>query len=301
MTEESMSCCSADWNKRVVAFVCLLLCFGVTVLGVIGLVVYAVDDSDQFSLCFPSPLRQTILNSHLHLSKDQNKTSANVLVFHRVQPYLAHCHDSIPAGILALNATAAAYNMTVDFTADASFFNDSSLSQYKAVVFLLTAGHILDGDQQAAFERFIRGGGGFMGIHSATDTEYNWAFYGQLVGTYFADHPGQQNASLLVEDRAHPSTWFLPDPWYRVEEWYNYKWNPVTKNPLINVVLSVDERSYSGGTMGLSHPISWYHYYQGGRGFYTNLGHAASNYQDPLFLRHLWGGIAFAANATIMV
>src|SRR5690606_32243636 len=111
-----------------------------------------------------------------------------------------------------------------------------------------------DEEQKAAFERFIQNGGGFVGIHSATDTEYGWAWYGELVGAYFADHPAISTATLILEDSTHPSAKTLPETWEHRDEWYNFHSNPREN---VNVILSVDESTYEGGTMGGDHPISW--------------------------------------------
>ena len=148
----------------------------------------------------------------------------------------------------------------------------------------------------AAFERFIASGNGFVGVHSATDTEYDWAWYGGMVGAYFASHPDIQQATLRREDARHPSTVVLPDLWVRNDEWYNFQTNP-RDTPDIRVLATLDESTYSGGTMG-DHPIAWCHTYQGGRGWYTAGGHTRESYSEPLFLAHLLGGIEYAAGSS---
>lgn len=203
-------------------------------------------------------------------------------------------HASIKDGIVALKKLAADHHVTIDFTEDATRFTDANLAQYNAVVFLLTSGEILDDDQQAAFERYIRAGGGYVGVHSASDTEYKWLWYGKLVGAYFHSHPRVQQATIDVIDHHHPSTATLPDHWVRSDEWYNFATNP---RDSVHVLMTVDEKTYTGGAMGAFHPISWYHAYDGGRSWYTALGHTSESYYDPLFLAHLWGGIMYAAGA----
>ncbi|WP_084959382.1 ThuA domain-containing protein [Thermoactinospora rubra] len=208
----------------------------------------------------------------------------SVLVFSKTAGFR---HDSIPAGIQAIKDLGAAHGFTV--TATETW--PSSLSGHAAVVFLNTTGDVLDAAQQAAFESYIKGGGGFVGVHAAADTEYGWPFYGELVGAYFRSHPAIQQATVKVEDRAHPATAHLPSAWTRTDEWYNYRANP---RPNVHVLASLDESTYSGGDMG-DHPIAWCRPYQGGRAFYTGGGHTAASYADPAFRAHLLGGIRYAA------
>lgn len=206
-------------------------------------------------------------------------------------------HASIPDAIAALRRLAASQGVAIDFTEDSTVFTDANLARYNAVVFLLTTGTILDADQQAAFERYIEHGGGFAGVHSASDTEYNWPWYGQLVGAYFDrvhGHSQVVQATVHVVDRNHPSTSMLPAVWIRTDEWYNFATNP---SKTVHVLLTVDERTYRGGVMGANHPIAWYHTFDGGRSWYTAMGHTSESYSEPLFLAHLWGGILYAAGA----
>ncbi|HEU4902692.1 MAG TPA: ThuA domain-containing protein, partial [Flavisolibacter sp.] len=154
-----------------------------------------------------------------------------------------------------------------------------------------TTQDVLNADQQVAFQRFIQAGGGFAGVHAAADTEYDWPWYNKLVGAYFLSHPRQQKAVIEVKDKSHISTSFLPDRWERFDEWYNYK----SILPDLHVLATLDEKSYEGGQNGDNHPIAWYHEVDGGRAFYTGLGHTKESYTtDTLFLRHLLGGIQYA-------
>jgi type 1 glutamine amidotransferase len=191
---------------------------------------------------------------------------------------------------------AAEHGWRADFTEDAALFSYERLTLYDAVIFLLTTGGVLDTAQEAAFERYIRAGGGFVGVHSASDTEYGWAWYGGLVGAHNNQqikHSGVVSATIQVVDHAHASTAALPDRWTRTDEWYNFATNP---RPQVHVLMTVDESTYTGGIMGADHPIAWYHEYDGGRAWYTALGHTAESYREPLFLAHLWGGVEYAAN-----
>lgn len=212
-----------------------------------------------------------------------------ILIFSKTTGYR---HTSIKDGIEAIGKLATEHSVKADFSEDATVFTSENLTRYHAVVFLSTTGDILDDNQQAAFEGYIRSGGGFVGIHSATDTEYEWAWYDQLIGTHFKSHPHIAQATITVEDHQHASTSMLPATWTRTDEWYNFRTNPRSH---VHVLLSLDEKTYEGGTMGSDHPIAWYHTFDGGRAFYTALGHTSESFKEPLFLQHLWGGIAYAA------
>ena len=211
-----------------------------------------------------------------------------VLIFSKTAGFR---HDSIPAGIAAVRALGESHGFGVDATEDADTFADATLKQYAAVLFLNTTGDILTDDQQAAFERYIKAGRGFVGVHAASDTEYGWPWYAKLVGAQFASHPAIQRATVTVEDAGHPATADLPAKWNRTDEWYNFRADPRAD---VRVLLSVDEATYDGGTMG-DHPVAWCHDFGGGRAFYTALGHTKESYAEPLFLKHLLGGIEWAA------
>lgn len=212
-----------------------------------------------------------------------------VLVFSKTAKF--H-HKSIPEGIKAIMKLGEENGFATDTTTNSMNFNAENLKQYSAVIFLSPTGDVLNDEQQKAFEAYIKNGGGFVGIHAATDCEYDWTWYGNLVGAYFSSHPKQQEAVLKVTDQTHISTKHLPKEWKRKDEWYNFKW--MAKD--LNVLISIDETSYDAGKdkMGSSHPMAWYHNYDGGRSFYTELGHTDESYQEPLFLQHLLGGIKYA-------
>ncbi|MEU3248658.1 ThuA domain-containing protein [Streptomyces sp. NPDC006875] len=214
-----------------------------------------------------------------------------VLVFSRTAGFR---HDAIPEGIAALGELGAEGGFTVDATEDAGAFTARNLARYDAVVFLSTTGDVLDDTQQGAFERYIERGGGYAGIHAAADTEYDWAFYGGLVGAWFQSHPAIQPATVDIEDGGHPATSGLPRVWERTDEWYNYRSDPREQ---VHVLASLDESSYSGGTMNGDHPIAWCQEYRGGRAFYTGGGHTKESYADPAFRRHLLGGLRYATGA----
>lgn len=213
-----------------------------------------------------------------------------VLLFSETRDYR---HPSIEDALVALQEIAVGAGIKTDLAGDSSgVFTDANLGNYGAVVWVLTSGDVLDESEQASFENYIQSGGGFAGIHAASDTEYQWPWYGELVGAYFEDHPDIQTATQNLEDGSHPSTAHLNLTWTRTDEWYNYNTNPRAR---VNVLLSLDETSYSGGTMGDDHPSAWYHAYDGGRAWYTGGGHTSESYAEPEFRTHLLGGLRYAA------
>lgn len=217
-------------------------------------------------------------------------TPKRVLVFSKTKGWK---HASIPAGIAAFQKLGRENNFRVDTTKDAAYFTDDNLRRYNAVVFLSTTGNVLNPDQQAAFERYVQAGGGYVGVHAAADTEYDWPWYNKLVGGYFASHPSQPNvrkATVDVVDKTHPATAHLPDHWERTDEWYNYR----SLYAGLRVLANLDENTYEGGTNGSNHPIAWYHEFDGGRAFYTGGGHTDESFSEPLFVQHLLGGLNWA-------
>jgi cytochrome c len=210
-----------------------------------------------------------------------------VLVFSKTAGY--H-HNSIAVGVLAIQKLGNENGYGVDTTSYSTKFTEDNLKHYSAVIFLNTTGNVLNGEQQMAFERYIQAGGGYVGVHAAADTEYEWAWYGKLVGAYFESHPREQTATVDVTDKNHSATADLPEHWQRMDEWYNYK----AVYADLKILANLDEATYEGGTMSANHPITWYHEFDGGRAFYTGLGHRNENYSDPAYLKHLQGGIKYA-------
>lgn len=202
-------------------------------------------------------------------------------------------HQSIPDGIKAIKELMSD-RYEVDATEDAAVFSTDNLKRYRAVIFLSTTGDILNDEQQNAFQSFIKGGGGYAGVHAAADTEHTWPWYGELVGAYFKTHPNIQPALVKVEDRTHRSTRMLPAEWRRTDEWYVYNRNPRDR---VRVLASLDDSTIQGATMGGDHPIAWYHDFEGGRAWYTGGGHTSESYTEDLFRKHLEGGILWAAGA----
>ena len=223
------------------------------------------------------------------------RDEVKLLVFTKTVGYR---HQSIDAGKKAILNLAAERGWNVDTTEQAAVFEESRLSQYSAVIFLNTTQDVLNIAQQRDFERYIQSGGGFVGIHAASDTEYDWPWYGRLVGAYFTSHPNNPNVQagkMKIVNQNHPATsFFEEDTWTRSDEFYNFKQIYQGVDDEIIPLITIDESSYEGGTNGEFHPMSWYHEYDGGRAFYTNFGHTKETYEAPLFLKHLAGGIEYA-------
>lgn len=229
------------------------------------------------------------------LSCSKSRTGQpRILVFTKTAGY--H-HESIPKGAAAITKLGLENGFLVDTTSNADFFTEDSLAKYAAVVFLSTTGDLLNGYQENAFERYIQSGGGFMGIHAAADAEYDWGWYNRLVGAWFDSHPAQQVAKIHVVDSTNIATKHLPAIWERKDEWYNFK----NLNPDVHVLLSIDEKSYEGGKNGDNHPMAWYHDYDGGRAFYTELGHTDESFTEENYLKHILGGIRYAIGKNLQL
>lgn len=229
------------------------------------------------------------LFSLLFLSYYCSHTSPDILVFSKTVGYR---HASIVDGIMAIKKMAEKNQWNVIFSEDADYFTTENLDVLECIVFLNTTQDVLERNHEIAFENYIRNGGGFVGVHAATDTEYDWEFYTKMLGAQFASHPETQEATMLVEkSNNHISTNHLPEKWTKIDEWYNFK-NPVAD--YVHVLLEVDESTIEGETMQGYHPISWFHIFEGGKIFYTALGHTPESYTDELFIKHLEGGIIWS-------
>lgn len=215
---------------------------------------------------------------------------ASLLVFTRTTGFR---HDSIPEGVNAIKRIAASENLAVTHTEDPSLFTDTELRKHAVVIFLNTTGDVLNSDQEQALTRFIRSRKGWVGIHSAADTEYDWPWYGRLVGAYFKSHPRIQPANINILDNTHLSTRHLTGKiWRRTDEWYDYRAMPT---PGARILLTLDRTSYEGSVMDTeTHPIAWYQTIEGGRSLYTGGGHTKESYTEPDFVAHLKGAILWA-------
>jgi uncharacterized protein len=235
--------------------------------------------------------------------------NAKVLIFSKNTVYK---HGSIPSGIAAIQKLGAENKFDVDTTTDVSKFTKENLKQYATIIFLSptspsnittprgAAGVVFkDSVNKEAFKDYIKNGGGFLGIHSATDFGYEWPWYGQLVGGYFLGHPNPKNVqkgTLNILDKKNPATKNLPNPWVLADEYYSFR--PGSNPKDLHVLITLDESTIDYGRqenlkMGASHPIAWYHDYDGGRAFYTALGHPNENFSDLAVLDHLRGALQY--------
>ena len=212
---------------------------------------------------------------------------ARVLVFSHTASFR---HGHIPLARDVIHGLGADMGMLVDTTENPVDFNEENLAHYDAVVFLSTTGDVLDRNQQIAFQRYIQSGGAYLGIHAASDTEYDWPWYGQLVGGYFVDHPAQQEASLDILDASHPVVSHLPKRWTRFDEWYNLR----MVNPDVIPLIQIDETSYEPGPNGAegdTHPLVWYHHFDGGRSLYIQPGHTDESWSEPAYIEMIRAGL----------
>jgi len=201
-------------------------------------------------------------------------------------------HAVIPHAADVLRQLSAREGFVLEVTGDSSRFTDGNLATQDVVIFLLTTQDVLNPAEEAALQRFVRAGGGFVGVHSAADTEYEWAWYGELVGAYFRSHPPVQRARVVVEQPQHFTMRSLPAESWWEDEWYDYRENPRGK---VQVLARVDERSYQGGVMGEDHPIVWCRDFEGGRTWYTGLGHTEATWDDARFQAMLRDAILWVA------
>ena len=210
-------------------------------------------------------------------------------------------HESIQEGVIAFKKMAERNNFDVDWQENTDFITEANLAKYQVIVFLNTTGDVLNDEQQKVVEKFIQSGKGFVGIHSASDTEYKWEWYTKMVGMMFKIHPLQQTAYLNVVDSNFPGMERFPKRLLWTDEWYEFG---ELKSKDLKYLVTVDEKTYApqakwgtneGKGMGDFHPISWYHPYDGGRAFYTALGHIPATFADQTFIDHLYGAVYWAA------
>lgn len=216
-----------------------------------------------------------------------------VLVFSKT---LGYRHASITNGIEAIRSLGSTNGFAVDATEDSGAFNGVNLVRYRAVIFLSATGDVLNRDQEEAFKQYVLNGGGFAAIHGAVfgplACEDKWDWYEEMFCCAFTNHSAVVPGTVILEDSTHPSTVGLPTQWKRTEEWYNFTGTPRGR---ARVLATVDESTYQGGTMGADHPIAWCRRVGKGRMWYTAMGHTESSFSEPLFLRHILGGIQAVA------
>jgi len=235
--------------------------------------------------------------------KKEEVEKIDVLVFTKTAGFR---HQSISNGVKCMWELGLKHGWNVTATEDASLFNDDFLQKFDVVVWLNTTQDVLNEEQQIAFEKYYKAGNGFVGIHAAADTEYDWPWYGKMIGgAWFKGHPPYQLGTLVIEDTDHPSMAIFEEmsttTWTVIDEWYAHKANP---RPHVNVLMTLDESSVKNlgknpdparVLMQGDHPMAWYHTLDGGRSFYTNRGHTPESFDDPVLREHFRGGIEWAA------
>jgi len=225
----------------------------------------------------------------------------NALIFTKTAGFY---HASIPNAIKAFSEIGRKQKWQITFTEDSTLFTDKELMKYDVVVFLLTTGNnLLNEKQKLAFQNYVENGGGFVGVHTATDTEYKWPWYEKLVGAHFLGHPPVHKGKLVIENKNHPSTQcFEADTVKWTDEFYTFDRNP-RLNTNLAILVSIDEKSYNitenpwfknvNLVMG-DHPLIWCQQVGKGRSFQTALGHLPEIYDNSLFRKHLTGAIQWA-------
>ncbi len=220
------------------------------------------------------------------------KNTSRVLLFSKTEGY-RHSEAIVVAQDL-FQKMAKEHGFIADTTENSEDLNENNLQRYQAIVFLHVSGSVLDSEQRTSLQRYIQAGGGFLGIHASADAERDWPWYGKLHGAYFNSHPKIQQATYRTIDKGHPASSFLPDSIVRTDEFYNFK----QVSPEIHVLMTIDESSYVGGNMGKNHPAVWYQEFDGGRSFYTSMGHTIETYSEPFFVKQLWEGLNWVMGGT---
>lgn len=209
-----------------------------------------------------------------------------VLVFTKTKGY---AHASIPAGVRAIQEIGKTLQIGVDTTSNVDDFTEGNLKKYSALVFISTNPGILNDEQKTQMKRFIQAGGGFLGVHGASAGARDWLWYIELVGASFINHPEPKEGLLMRVDADNPASIPFPDHMFWKDEWYNF-----TKiQDGLHLLLAVDQASYVGGENNRMHPIAWYREFDGGRSFYTALGHFSYHFTDAFFVEHLTEGLKY--------
>lgn len=219
----------------------------------------------------------------------QPETMRNVLLLTKTAGFR---HESIADGVKLFEQHAAEWNIAVTSTESTSNFTTAGLKNIDLIVLLNTTGDIFAEAEQDALQAYIRNGGSLLGIHAATDAEYDWPWYGSMIGGWFSDHPHTQQATCNIAQPNHASMAGLPLQWVRTDEWYNFK----GLQPDNNVLITIDESSYVGGKHGTNHPLCWTREFDGGRIFYTAMGHTPASYTEPLYIEHIKGAVNWLLN-----
>ena len=226
-------------------------------------------------------------------SQSPSPNWSNVRVLLYTRNGTGYVHDNIPASIEAIKDLARQHRFAVDVSADAALFTDETLKQYNALIFSNTNNVVFDSDaQRVALMRYVQAGGGFAAIHSASGSERTWKWFHGLLGGTFSRHAPIQTFGVRVVDRTHPSVAHLPERWERDDECYYLVRMSVNMRILaVNDLTTIKDTTDPPATFADVFPSVWYHEFDGGRQWYTSLGHRKEDYARPEFRRHLLGGI----------
>ena len=263
-------------------------------IGTLSLAITWCFTAESCSFAADAPVIPSNHNSGLEAT-NHKPPAFRALIFSKT---LGFRHANIPQGIDAIRHLGQEHGFAVDSTEDSNVFTPQNLARYQVVVFLSVTGDVLDEQQEDAFQDYVQRGGGFVGIHGAlfgpSACEDKWDWYHELCGVSFKNHSAVMPARVDIEDRTNPSTSELPAHWSRTDEWYNYEGTP---RGHARVLATVDESTYKGGTVGSDHPIAWCKEMGKGVMWYTAMGHTEESFHNPLFLKHILGGIQVAARS----
>jgi uncharacterized protein len=183
-------------------------------------------------------------------------------------------------------------NWNLTLTADAGEFTASRLENYAAVVWLDTAGNVLDAGQKSAYEQFHRRGRGSVAIHSGgVNTEKDWSWYRKLASTTTVSSWGRREYTIVNLDASHPANFAWPMIRRKTADWFRFA-SPPHPGPDARVLLAIDDPMFP---LGVCYPVSWCSEPEEGRYFYTAFGGSPEDYSDEIFLSHLARGIEWAA------
>jgi type 1 glutamine amidotransferase len=212
-----------------------------------------------------------------------------------------YVHENIPASIAAIQKLGNDYKFKVDTTTNSALFTEDNLKKYDVLIFSNTNNDVFDTEQEkVAFMRYIQAGGGFMGIHSASGTERNWTWFKLMLGATFLRHPPFQPFTVHVLDPKHPAVKNLPVKWDTKDEFYLFReFNPAIKVLIfsdLSVIKESNQKTVTPDVFGNRYPSVWCQEFDGGRTWYSALGHDRNDYSNPVYLAHIIEGLKWVTD-----